>query len=594
MVMPICLTRIIIYLCNMIIFTKGIKYLLPIKYLKLNGIFYAFSFSFYIFFFSLNSASAQDTSNSKNWKEKIISWKILKNPLSFLKQNNPDRPSAEISIPVGFTDIDELIRDLQLAGKLAPNDALTIRPFYTNSDITYNKLLNIIDADIENNNQLVNKPNLNISLLPINFTQKLTTHHPYGWNDGAFSLSKGYQFLIGGGVYLQWHKLKIQLRPEFVKTASGNYETGNWGAVTPSFKKIMPGQSSIRYDLGPITAGISTENMWWGPGIYNSMLMSNNAPGFLRYSINSNRPINTFAGSFQFQLQAGFLQKDSTQGYENKGLSPEIINNEKRYYNSMILSYQPWFLKNIFFNLSRTFQNYTQAHSSNDFVYNYLPIFESFLKKIYNDDSIKRDQVAAVSARWIWPKENAEMYFEFGFNDAKYNFRDLMMDMAHSSGYVWGLKKLKILNETSYLNFNIEIARLAQTTSYINRDAGNWYVHAGIKEGYTNLNQIMGGISGFGNNMQAFSVSYNKGWNKLGFIFQHILQNPYAIVGSFQDVGIRSIKWTDYSFGLQTRYHYKKILLSANMEIIKAKNYIWEKDNNPTNLFFYINTIYLW
>jgi hypothetical protein len=502
-----------------------------------------------------------------------------------------------MSIPVGFTDIEELIRDLQLAGKLAPNNALTIRPFYTNSDITYNKLLNLIDADIENNNQLVTKSNLNISLLPINFTQKVTTHHPYGWNDGAFSLSKGYQFLIGGGVYVQWHKLKIQLRPEFVKTASGNYETNNyWGAVTPSFKKIMPGQSSIRYDIGPVTAGISTENMWWGPGIYNSMLMSNNAPGFLHYTINTNRPVNTFAGSFQFQLQAGNLHKDNTQGYENKRLHPEIINNGNRYYNSINVSYQPKFIKNVYFGLTRTFQNYTQLESSksNGFVYTYLPVFVAFLKNTYNDDTVKRDQVAALSARWVMPKENAEMYFEFGFNDAKYNFRDLMMDMAHSSGYIWGIKKIKFINEASYLNFNIEIARLAQTTSYINRNAGNWYEHGGIIEGYTNLNQIMGGVSGFGNNMQALAVSYNKGWNKLGFMFQHILQNPYEFVGGFQDVGIRSIKWTDYSFGLQTRYHYKKILLSANMEVIKAKNYIWKKDNNPTNLFFYINSIYLW
>ena len=581
----------------MIIFTKESKHLLPFNYLKLNGIFYAFSFSLFLFFFSFNTIHAQDTSNSKSWKEKIISWKILKKPLSFLKQNNPNQPTAEMSIPVGFTDIEELIRDLQLAGKLAPNDALTIRPFYTNSDITYNKLLNIIDADIENNNQLVSKPNLNISLLPINFTQKLTTHHPYGWNDGAFSLSKGYQFLIGGGVYLQWHKFKIQLRPEFVKTASGNYETNNyWGAVTPSFKKIMPGQSSIRYDIGPVTAGISTENMWWGPGIYNSMLMSNNAPGFLHYTINTNRPVNTFAGSFQFQLQAGNLHKDNTQGYENKRLHPSIIDNGSRYYNSMNVSYQPKFLKNIYVGLTRTFQNYTRLKSSNSngFIYNYVPVFVAFFRNTYSDDTVKRDQVAAVSTRWIMPKENAEMYLEFGFNDGKYNFRDLMMDMAHSSGYVWGFKKLKLINETSYLNFNIEIARLAQTTSYINRNAGNWYEHSGIIEGYTNLNQIMGGVSGFGNNMQALAVSYNKGWNKLGFIFQHILQNPYDLVGGFQDVGIRSIKWTDYSFGLQTRYHYKKILLSANMEIVKAKNYIWKKDNNPTNLFFYINTIYLW
>jgi hypothetical protein len=581
----------------MIIFIKGSKHLLPFNYLKLNGIFYAFSFSLFLLFFSYNTISAQDSSNSKSWKEKIVSWKILKKPLSFLKQNTPDQPTAEMSIPVGFTDIEELIRDLQLAGKLAPNDALTIRPFYTNSDITYNKLLNLIDADIENNNQLVTKHKLNISLLPINFTQKLTTHHPYGWNDGAFSLSKGYQFLIGGGVYLQWHKLKIQLRPEFVKTASGNYETNNyWGAVTPSFKKIMPGQSSIRYDMGPVTAGISTENMWWGPGIYNSMLMSNNAPGFLRSSINSNRPIKTFVGSFQFQLQAGFLQKNSSQGYENKKLQTAIINNGKRYYNSINISYQPKFINNVYFGLTRTFQNYTRLQSSytNIFVSNYLPVFVAFFRNTYTDDTVKRDQVAAVSARWVIPKENAEMYLEFGFNDGKYNFRDLMMDMAHSSGYVWGFKKLKLINETSYLNFNIEIARLAQTTSYINRNAGNWYEHGGITEGYTNLNQIMGGVSGFGNNMQALAVSYNKGWNKMGFIFQHIVQNPYDLVGGFQDIGIRSIKWTDYSFGLQTRYHYKKILLSANMEIIKAKNYIWKKNNNPTNLFFYINTIYLW
>ncbi len=577
--------------------TKQSLIRLPLNISKLNGIIYAFSFTLFLFFFSTNTISAQNSSNSKSWKEKIISWKILKKPFDFLQSSNTKQPTAEMSIPVGFTDIEELFRDLQLAGKIAPNNALTIRPLYTNSDITYNKLLNIIDADIENNNQLVSKPNLNISLLPINFTQKLTTHHPYGWNDGAFSSSKGYQFLIGGGIFIQWHKFKIQLRPEFVKTASGNYETSNyWGAVTPSFKKIMPGQSSIRYDLGPLTVGASTENMWWGPGIYNSMLMSNNAPGFLHYSFNSNRPINTFAGSFQFQLQAGLLQKDSTQGYENKRLYPTIINNGKRYYNSINVSYQPKFLKNVYFGLTRTFQNYTrlQSSNSNGFIYNYVPVFVAFFKNTYSDDTVKRDQVAAVSARWILPKEKAEMYFEFGFNDAKQNFRDLMMDMAHSSGYVWGFKKLKYINETQYLNFNIEMARLAQTTSYLHRNAGNWYEHSGITEGYTNLNQIMGGVSGFGNNMQALAMSYHSGWNKLGFIFQHIVQNPYDLVSGINEVGIRSIKWTDYSFGLQTRYHYKKILLSANMELIKSKNYIWKKDNNPTNLFFYINTIYLW
>ena len=564
---------------------------------KLNIIFYRLTIILLIISLLISNVSAQDSLPESVLKNKVISWKILKKPFDFLQSSNSKQPAAEMSIPVGFTDIDELIRDLQLAGKLAPNDALTIRPFYTNADITYNKILKIIDEDIENNNQLVAKPNLNISLLPINFTQKITTRYPYGWNDGAFSLSKGYQFLVGGGIYFQWHKLKIQLRPEYVQTATGNYETNAyWGTVTPSSKKIMPGQSNIRFDLGSFTIGASTENMWWGPGIYNSMLMNNNAPGFLHYSINSNRPIITAIGSIQLQLQAGFLQKDSSQGYENKRLQTAILDKNKRFYNSINISYQPKFLKNVYLGLTRTFQNYTQLQSSNNngFVYNYVPVFVAFFKKTYSDDTVKRDQIASVSAKWILPKEKVEIYFEFGFNDAKQNFRDLMMDMAHSSGYVWGIKKLKYLNNTQYINLNVEIARLAQTTSYLHRNAGNWYEHGGISEGYTNLNQIMGGGSGFGNNMQALALGYNSGWNKVGIIFQHILQNPYDLVAGINEVGIRSIKWTDYSFGLQTRYHYKKILLSANMEIIKAKNYIWEQGNSPTNFLFYINTIYLW
>ena len=564
---------------------------------KLNIIFYRLTIILLIISLLISNVSAQDSLPESVLKNKVISWKILKKPFDFLQSSNSKQPAAEMSIPVGFTDIDELIRDLQLAGKLAPNDALTIRPFYTNADITYNKILKIIDEDIENNNQLVAKPNLNISLLPINFTQKITTRYPYGWNDGAFSLSKGYQFLVGGGIYFQWHKLKIQLRPEYVQTSTGNYETNAyWGSVTPSSKKIMPGQSNIRFDLGSFTIGASTENMWWGPGIYNSMLMNNNAPGFLHYSINSNRPIITAIGSIQLQLQAGFLQKDSSQGYENKRLQTAILDKNKRFYNSINISYQPKFLKNVYLGLTRTFQNYTQLRSSNNngFVYNYVPVFVAFFKKTYSDDTVKRDQIASVSAKWILPKEKVEIYFEFGFNDAKQNFRDLMMDMAHSSGYVWGFKKLKYLKNTQYINLNIEIARLAQTTSYLHRNAGNWYEHGGISEGYTNLNQIMGGGSGFGNNMQALALGYNSGWNKVGIIFQHILQNPYDLVAGINEVGIRSIKWTDYSFGLQTRYHYKKILLSANMEIIKAKNYIWEQGNSPTNFLFYINTIYLW
>ena len=62
-----------------------------------------------IFFLSLNNAVAQDSSNSKSLKEKLISWKILNNPLSFFKLADSNQPKAEMSIPVGFTDIEFIV-----------------------------------------------------------------------------------------------------------------------------------------------------------------------------------------------------------------------------------------------------------------------------------------------------------------------------------------------------------------------------------------------------------------------------------------------------------------------------------------------------
>ena len=106
----------------MIIFTKGIYKLIKKNIIneplmnkqsngsKWNSIFYSLSFCLFLLFFSFNTISAQYTSNSKSWKDKIISWKILKKPFDFLQSSNIKQPTAEMSIPVGFTDIEELIK----------------------------------------------------------------------------------------------------------------------------------------------------------------------------------------------------------------------------------------------------------------------------------------------------------------------------------------------------------------------------------------------------------------------------------------------------------------------------------------------------
>jgi hypothetical protein len=384
------------------------------------------------------------------------------------------------------------------------------------------------------------------------------------------------------------------LRPEYVQTASGNYQTNtNWGQVTNGIKKILPGQSSIRYDIGGVSLSASTQNLWWGPGIYNSMLMSNNAPGFFHYSFASNRPLKSFLGNFQFQIVSGTLKSDTSQGYENFNLKKRPYLNKDRYFNGLAISYQPVFMKNVSFGITRTFQNYAE-NNINKFVPKYLPVVGSFFGSAYND-TINRDQVLAFNTRWVFPKNHAEVYFEFGYNDAKDNFRDFWVDMSHSSGYIFGFKKLSYLNSVDYLDIGTEVIRMAETPSYLMRGAGNFYEHSLVLEGHTNNNQIMGAGSGMGNNMQTLNISWNRAWDKLGFIFNHIIQNPTQVITTnISNLGLRTTNWDDYSFGLQTRYRYRNILFSANIEYVNSKNYLWQDKNNVTNIYAFLNTIFLW
>ena len=166
--------------------------------------------------------------------------------------------------------------------------------------------------------------------------------------------------------------------------------------------------------------------------------------------------------------------------------------------------------------------------------------------------------------------------------------------MSHSTAYILGFKKLFTLTDQKYLDLGVEALKLAQTPSYLHRNAGNFYEHSQIWEGYTNQNQILGSGAGFGNNIQTFSFSYNNHWNKVGLIFNHIANNPMALVSGVNDLGLRTIKWDDYSYGIQSRYRYKNILFSANMEWVNSRNYQWIDGKSASNFYAFLNTIFLW
>ena len=273
-----------------------------------------------------------------------------------------DGPKNKLRMPmaVGYSNFDDNIRDLQLMAKFQPEQSLTQRPYILTSKLGYDSLLSFIDPEFENHGHLVEKKHTDIQLLPINFLQKYNSHHPYGWNDGPLSFSKGYQFVGSGGVYMRWRNIHLTLMPEFFKTASDPYETSlAWGQRTSALNKLIMGQSSLRMDLGPLSIGLSSQNLWLGPGKFSSLLMSNNAQGFNHISVGSNKPLKTPIGSFEFTIIGGTLTSNVTQVYENNQLKLSSPG-PNRYLNILSVSYRPLIFKNLFLGFNRSFQQFSQ------------------------------------------------------------------------------------------------------------------------------------------------------------------------------------------------------------------------------------------
>jgi hypothetical protein len=528
------------------------------------------------------------------------------------------------TIPIGETAMDEELRNLQLLQQFNPQYSFNARPFFTTSAFTRDSLIQRIHPT--ENPQTTTAGFLNgkgrFELFPLYLNSRYNSHHPYGWNNPGMIDAKGIQATVSTGFYAATGPFSLQVLPMIAYAANPQFEyNSQYGAPTKgAYKKLFPGQSSFRINIKNISLGISTENLWWGPGIHNSLLMSNNAPGFAHLTLNSTAPLKTPIGSFEFQLIAGKLTEDTTVLLENKDLTtayyaqnsyfglpanPQLDSLSWRYLNGLTISYQPKWVPHLFIGFSRvgyTYHQYIGEHHG--FIHNYLPVFVGLFRSsgTYANGSQHLKQILSLSARYVLPKAHAEIYGEYGFDDNAQDQRDLLQSANHGAAYTVGFKKLFVLTNQSKVDFNAEFTQLEQPVDYMVRSTGYWYLYNG---GYTQQGRIIGSGFGMGSNMQTIQVSYlATKVNKLGLSFQKIIHDPlpdYIINGvptatglPSTNIGIRDIRWKDVVIGLQYSQRIVNFLLNTQINMVQSQNYAWMKDQNRTNIYAGINLVYYW
>lgn len=500
-------------------------------------------------------------------------------------------------IPLGSIRTEEATRDLQLLGKIPSNYSFNNRPFVSSNKIEQDSIYKWIDPEYfaasKHFDKILHKRWFKITLLPFETTVQYNSNTPYGYNNGAFIKAKGLQQLTRAGLFVQAGPLQIQAAPEMITAQNNGYDiTPAYGnSTTPNFKKIYPGQSSVSLNFNALSIGVASTNKWYGPGINNSLLMSNNAPGFARAFMGTNRPLVTPIGSFEWTLSSGWVTEDSTLQFENYALKASSKLNRRMYYNGIVLSFQPKWFSGLHVGISRAYvvsesDLNSSAFDNSGFVDKYLPVFSVLEKRsiLATEDQKGRDQQASLFMRWVLPKNNFEFYAEYGWNDHAVDIRDLYMGPGHSASYLVGIKKIiPIPTQKAYFNIDLEYMRGEQLAESLVRDAGNWNYHGDLQT-FTNDNQLLGSAVGPGNNSIKIATSYNLGWNRILFSIEKVQNNPqYFSVNP----------WTDMVYGTGADYRIKNLVISSVVKAVVQKNYGWQAGNHSNNIFASLGFKYL-
>ena len=275
-----------------------------------------------------------------------------------------------------------------------------------------------------------------LKILPVNFIMEYSSHHPYSRNNGSMIPNRGYQQLVSFGFHAELGPLSIQFKPEAVYAENRNFEgfpDSHYGTTWArrynlwnyidmperfgdnAYKKSLFGQSSIRLNYKGLSLGLSSENIWWGPSIRNSIMMSNQAQGFNHITFNTTRPIKTSIGNFEWQVVTGRL--------EGSGFRPPVPDqtfgstalyfpkkDDWRYYQGLTFTYSPKWIDGMSLGFIRWVQMYGEFATTNR---DYFPVFDGLFRK--NDkygltsDSLEgeRDQGAGIFGRWVWQDAKA-------------------------------------------------------------------------------------------------------------------------------------------------------------------------------------------
>ncbi|WP_339813404.1 capsule assembly Wzi family protein [uncultured Imperialibacter sp.] len=507
----------------------------------------------------------------------------------------------------GFEPFEELLRREQLAGNAEIDLSFASRPI----DSRYLDSLNLpFDNSLRLNGSSA-PGHLQISLLPLLNRFSYNSFTPYSRNDGTMLPAVGAQNIISAGVFLKYRGFSMQLRPEWQYAANKNYQGYpdiqydiNWvrryvwwnkidqpEVIGPAkYKSLLPGQSNVQYSFGKLAVAVSTENLWWGPSKRNALIMSNNARGFAHLTLRTSSPVKTKIGGLEGQLIAGNLINSggTPPEPERKYLSNQLYypkKNKWRYLSGINFVWQPIWVKGLFVGFSKTKQLY---YSDLKQLVDYVPFF------VPKDDPIASVQIGRSPSqqqssgyvRWVFNKEHAEVYAEFGSHGKRKTLRQWLEQPEKNRGVTVGLSKMFLKEKDVYWQVDVELTQLEQTQKAGIFQAQSWYLGDYVRQGYTQRGELLGATIGPGSNSQYLQIARGRSLNRVALFMERLVNNNDYYIFDYSDYGDFRRHWVDYTIGLDASWRLSSFVLAGQVVYTRSLNYQWQLVNTPGGPWF--------
>jgi len=437
-------------------------------------------------------------------------------------------------------------------------------------------------------------------------TNTYNTALPYGGNNGAAWYGKGLNTEFQSGFYLTSDYLTISFRPQLIYTQNRDFPKPRFiptdGDGNPEYRAIfssidMPyrfgpdpytdfdwGNTSVRIHYKSIEAGAGTDPLWWGPGIENALVLSNNAAGLKHLFLGTRSPIILPLGIGDFEFKFIWAEPEDSKYFETTEKT-----DRRRFTTGLNLAFTPGFAPNLTLGFTRFSHKYLPEDGLKfkDFAAT-LPFFNERQTQGTDD----QNQLVSAYFRLVFPKSNAEVYGEYFREDSYYNARDLLMEPDHDRAFTLGFQKIVETNNwLDFFKINGEVTSLVPNRTDEVRRQTYYYRHGQIRQGHTNQGQVLGAAIGPGSAGQYLGVEgyLNKGM--LGVFVQRVaendffhyewndLQKPNPPVGDIYNHRI------DLNIGLKGFYETGPVLLGA--KLIWNKNYNYGRyDYGDSNIDF--------